>query len=78
MTFIPILLRDVPASVSGFPVPRVGCCCFAPYHQNSRPLAPVRRESFIDIDVDQKNIIYNAEDKAWLLAELKKIGALDK
>jgi deoxyadenosine/deoxycytidine kinase len=27
----------------------------------------------IDIDVDQKNIIYNAADKAWLLAELRKI-----
>jgi deoxyadenosine/deoxycytidine kinase len=27
----------------------------------------------IDIDVDQKNVIYNKEDKAWLIAELKKL-----
>jgi hypothetical protein len=30
-----------------------------------------KESPIIDIDVDQKNIIYNAEDKAWLLAELK-------
>jgi deoxyadenosine/deoxycytidine kinase len=32
-----------------------------------------KESPIIDVDVDQKNIVYNAEDKAWLLAELKKI-----
>ena len=54
MTFIPMFLRDVPASVSGFPVPRVGCCCSAPYHQNSLSPEPVRMAAFPDIDVDQR------------------------
>jgi len=36
-----------------------------------------KESPIIDIDVDQKNVIYNPEDKAWLIAELKRIGALD-
>jgi len=49
-----VFLRDVPASVSGFPVPRVGCCCSAPYHQNSLSLEPVRVAAFPDIGVVQR------------------------
>ena len=54
MTFIPMFLRDVPASVYGFPVPSVGCCCSAPYHQNSLPLGPVRGALFPNIDVNHR------------------------
>ncbi len=50
----PRFLRDEPASASGFPVPRADCCCSTLYHQNSRPLASVRWESFPGIDVDQR------------------------
>ena len=54
MTPTPVFLRDVPASASGFPVPRAACCCLTLYHQTSLPLTPVRGASFPDIDVDQR------------------------
>ena len=54
MTPTPVFLRDVPASASGFPVPRATCCSSMPYHQNSPPLTPVRVAPFPDIDVDQR------------------------
>ena len=54
MTVISLLLRDASASASGVPVPRAGCCCSTPYHQNLLPLAPVRGALFPDIDVNQR------------------------
>lgn len=54
MTFIPMFLREVPASASGFPVPRADCCCSTLYRQNSLPLVPVRSVLFPDIDVNHR------------------------
>ncbi len=49
-----LFLREVPASASGFPVPRADCCCSTPYHQNSLSLEPVRVAAFPDIRVVQR------------------------
>ena len=54
MTFIPMFLREVQASASGFPVPRADCCCSTPYHQNLLSLAPVRGALFPVIDVNHR------------------------
>ncbi len=54
MTFIPMFLREVPVSASGFPVPRTDCCCSTPYHRDLFPLAPVRGALFPDIDVNHR------------------------
>ena len=74
MTLIPVFLRDMPASASGFPVPRAAYCCLMPDRQNSLPLAPVRVALFPNIDVDQRvddGLTIESADTSDTTAEVK-------
>ena len=56
MRLAPRFLREVPASDSGFAVPRADCCCSTPYHQNSLSPEPVRVAAFPDISIVQRTV----------------------